>query len=108
MKETAVSSYCTLWKTNIRTRQKTKRQNKQILLKATSTLIHLAQPSHPTVHKASLSTISKQDVCIGSGESGVSLETRLKSDPFKDFLLLEHICCRTFRCLARFVVLWHF
>ena len=29
------------------------------------------------------------------------------SDPFTDFLLSEHICCGTFRCLGTFVVFQH-
>lgn len=43
VKESAVSSYCTLRKTN----PGTKRRNKKVLLKATRTLLRLAQPSQP-------------------------------------------------------------
>lgn len=108
MKESAVSSYCTLKKANTGTR----RQNKKALLKATSTLIHPAQPSHPTAHKAFLyflsrvqllSIISKQWSHMPSGQWCITRNETEISALVRDFLLPEHICCRTFGCSDGFV-----
>lgn len=43
VKESTVSSYCTLRRTN----PGTKRRNEKVLLRATRTLLHLAQPCQP-------------------------------------------------------------